>query len=70
MNPVQQKTWGMLCLGGAVGLSVAWAVLNWLPFPELGFDKAAHGAGEIFVTTKNPPQSPRGKNRGGLLHSS
>lgn len=38
MNPAHQKTWGMLCLGWAVGLSGAWAVLNWLPFPELGFD--------------------------------
>lgn len=34
----ESRVWGMLCLGGSVGLSVAWAVLNWLPFPELGFD--------------------------------
>lgn len=34
----ENRVWGMLCFGGAVGLSMAWAVLNWLPFPELDFD--------------------------------
>lgn len=38
MTHDQQRTWGILCLGWTVGLSGAWAILNWLPFPELGFD--------------------------------